>query len=1530
MNKAFKVLWNHLRGSYVVASEATASHGKASRAVKTAVAAVAMVAMVGGVQAADPITNDSFGSQYDSTKFISGGGGDITIQTNGDTRQLLSAIKNFIENGNSGDTSVKNEALKKLLGALGTANDSATLVGFAGGQNVVDEGLANIFDTEIDLVVTQINIGEIILDKIATNLSQDPATQEQIKNGLLRVISQLSDTTVSQLMPSPSIGEGDIRITIGGNGSKPLLVGSVGADRLVNIGLGVDNKILSGSAYSAILNRVGNVQIEAESGNFVSFLAGSSAININGISGKASVITAPLTGGGASVVLDGSTSVQLTGSTTSAAMIAGGSAMALGGNASSTVTGSSSIVIDTQTKGSGFDGINVGVLGGGLSVATLGGQSSAIVGDAENIATTSTSISLEGGVSGLVMGGGMAAAAEISQIQPIVSGIGGIGDNIGFDEDLLHQGGTAYVESQDVSINVGSSASVFGLMGGGTAVAYQVENATKASTATAVVNDVTITLGEKDAKPVFADVEEKGKYFEALKGALSLVQNSVPAGEDVGIKDTLLGVVNGLAGSETQIQGYIDTIAANPGVTVGVLGGGIAASWAREATGAAVTTPVAKSTVNSVTLNVLSGYNVGLVGGGLAMASAPEAKNDGEALVQNNAIAEVTEGVTINLLGGETIGVMGGGIAAFSGTAEQNNGVGALSDIRGEVAVNVGGEASVDGIVLGGLAIDDTNPTADGLPTGDPVSKANVASKVQNATLTAASGAIGYLNFAAFVGKSNESPNIIAHERPDVRDHLDALAYAVEHQRVGIIGGGLASGIHDDNEAEGIAHVGETNIILRGDVKVGTEDSNANVFGGGIAVNGAKATVKKATIAVAENAEVYGNIYGGGIAQDGNYAGSPEYYNASQSVVTEAQIWLSGGEVHGDVYAGGVVGTAEGNVEQSTSTVEKGLVVLENDQVFQGTVIDGSGAEESTLQFQTNDYSFKDGQRAQGFDYIVANTRVKNLNYTFVADGDKQKELTVTGAPVEFASVNGFNAVFNVGENDSEGIEKGTAVIHSLDEFTTSTMNVRAGVLALGEVDGQTVLDAVATAPGSAEAMAYVTGAVDLTSNSLIVGNVADQLNPGLAVGSNGMLVADAAGSTNVSGTTNFADGSSIHFVNVADGQTVTIGSEGQEATVGTTVDNVLYTVTQTGNSYTFVQRTSEQLDEVGLGDVDTSFLEGLDGQDNPGADYIYGFLDESASGVTNGNRGQQLKAAMNLASAAGVQTMAIDGTMMGIEAANKRASIINNFVDGGKLFAELTGKHSEMGGGSGFGEIESDLGGLVVGGEYTANDWTFGALANLGTGSVDGKGDNSGVENDVDYYGIQAYAGKRFGQFNLVGQVGYLMSENDISHSTIGSNTADVDADVWTIGLRGEMRFELSDTARMVPYVGINYLRISTDGYTTSQGVKVDDVDQDLWTTPVGVKFAGDFESNSGWVLSPSLDVAYIPAFGDTDVDAKTDVGVVGHTSMDVWSDSVGRAKLGISAQKDNLGIGLEIGGAAGADDFTEYFGQVRVDYRF
>lgn len=1490
MNKSFKVLWNRFRNSYVVASEATASQGKAGKAAKTVLTAAVVGAMaLGGVATAKTITNDSFGSDYSSTKFVSGNtqdGESLVIQTNGDARALLQAI----------NQAIKAKDWDAIRGALGTAN-GATLVGLAGGQNYVDQ-------TTVDSLNNF-----YLLSKELPSLVPESVGK----------ILEKWNTLVVEGNIKPLVGNatGTLHNAIGGNGSNPLLIATTAGDRLINASLTYGKGAPGGNLKQEFV-RTGDIITETQSGNLISFVGGSSSINVSGITGKASILgfilEVPTTAAETHVTVDGSTSISLGGTTSSAGLIGGSAAIALGGISSATVTGGSTITIATDTNYEGYEGVSAGVIGGGLSAAVMGGESTTAV-------NGTTTIDIQKGLVVGAVGGGAAVSGEISPIvDSVLNGaLDKYKNNLEFGENL-EQGGSATAISGDIAIKVGSESSAFGLVGGGLAAAQSMYDSTKGSSSTVTAGKVTIAIGDENADPVFKGetpeeiANAKSEFFGKLHGVLDDLQSYLEDSESVGEFDLVKDAVEALN---------------KPGVTVGTLGGGMALAYqANNGASDFQTTSTADSSVSEVEINVLSGYNVGIFGSGLAAASAASVGED-----TLNAVATVGSS-TIALYGGETIGVMGGGIAYFTGTGEPNTGIGAQAKTdtvnivvtRDPEAEEGSTEvASVDGIVGGGLAIDDTNPLGE---DGNPVATKNAYSEVGTVNIVADAGTINNLSFSAFAGEGNDYPNDANATNPDFRDHVDAMAYAMEKQSAAIVGGGLASGIRAENAETGGAHVGEVNITLGGEVKVG-DSGKANIFGGGIAVNGAHSSVKKVNITVAEQAEINGDIYAGGIAQDGGYQGDPEYYEKSLSTVENATIRILGGTVNGNIYAGGVVSSAGNSQDQlSEATVGTATIILGDADAFQGQLIDGTGADEANLTFAVSEYAFKDDQTVKGFDTITAGGKVSSLKYDFGDGGEAKTSTKVLGGIVEFTSLaNASGKELGIGDAESAG----AAAINLADGESLSglTMKVDNGFLALNS-DAETAQKAIASAPTQAKASAYVTGAVDLENNKLLVGSDVLEANNGLYVGSSGMLVADAAGNTNVSGSTNFADGSSIHFVNVDEGQTVTIGSEGQEATVGTTVDNVLFKVAQNGNDYTFTQRNADEMGEVGLGDSDLGFLSDLKNHDNPGADFISDFLDQSNTGVNNGNRGQQINAAMNLATAAGVQTAAIDGTMMGIEAANKRASIINNFVNGGVLFAEVSGKHSEVGGGSGFGEIEYDLGGLVVGGEYTTNDWTFGALANLGTGSVDGKGDNSKVENDVDYYGLQAYVGKRFGQFNLVGQVGYLMSENDISHSMIGSNTADVDADVWTIGVRGEVRFDVTENSRVVPYVGVNYLRVSTDGYRTSQGVKVDDIDQNLWTTPIGVKYAGDLKTASGWVWTPSVDVAYIPAFGDDEVDATTDVGAIGHTTMDVWSNSVGRMKLGITANKGNFGFGLEAGAAAGSDDLTEYFGQLRVDYRF
>lgn len=1504
MNKAFKVLWNQVRGSYVVASENQVTHGKPSKATKTIVAAAVagLMAMGTSAFAATTITNGSFGpgeNQYDTTKFISANGEETSIQTQGDARALISAILN----GN----------LDAIRGALGTQN-GVTLVGFAGGQNAWDDMTHQaLYDT----------------------LHANSLIPETIKKPLETIDNQLNQFVADEQgnINETLSFEKDVNITIGGNNTTPLMIGTVGADNLINASASVSIHVHDGETpvfsdpVSRSVFRKGNVKLTAESGNLIGLIGGSSALNISGVTayGRATIdiglgswkptvdVYLKLQGEETNATLDGSTTIELNNETTSLGVFGGGSGIALGGISNSKVTGSTSITINTNTELSGYKGISAALGGAGLALATMGGTSSSVV-EGDSL------IDLQSGAAVGILGGGMAVGAQLKDLEGVFGDITGVelSDSITADikfqleDSVLNAGGQATAEAQNINILAGSQASTLGILGSGLAVAYQYDNATKQSYAESTVKDVNIQIGDeanKD-KPVFVDTQKKGEYFKTVK---SLLETAMDLDAD-SLKDDAF---------EKNLQENLQTIADVKGVTVGAMGGGLALAWSRN-TGEATSVPQAITSTENVTYDVWSGYNVALMGGGMALASGNEAKGT-QTLAQSTV-----KSVTMNFNGGETIGVMGGGLAAFVGSEENNYGVGALATVD-SVTINVGG-GSVDGIVGGGLAIDDSNPKKG----TDRVTVNNVDASVDTVTINGTEGTIERINFASFVGSENQAPNNPGGERPEIRDHLDAIAYAVDHQNVAIVGGGLASGIHDDAQAEGIAHVGTANINLGGNVVVGSEENRANIYGGGIAANGAKATVESANILIAENAKVYGDVYAGGIAQDGMYDGDPEYYNESESQVKRAKITLAGGELHGNLYAGGLVSTAQDRDAVSSSYVDSATIVLANGNAFKGEKIDGSGATESSaLEFASDTFDMT-GVTVNSFDTIKSTgATVSSLGYAF---GEKEKT-TVTGGSIDFAGIlytAGENTLA-IGDDQTAGVAS-VAVKNLQSQIETVsltragsqadfTFDVNNGLLSLN-ADSATAQKALATASSQAKAAAYVTGETDLTNIAVLVGNT-EATEAGLHLGSDGMLVADAGSkTTEVTGTADTAQGT-IHFVGVAeDGAKVTIAADDETAT---SVDNMLFKAVKNDNVYTFAQRTGDELAEVGLGDFDDpDFLADLSHHDTDGANYIAGFLDQSNTGVTNANRTQQLNAAVNLATAAGVQTAAIDSATMGLDAANKRASLIHEFADGGVLFAETSGRRTEMGGSADFGEIKAELGGVVLGGEYTTGDWTFGALANVGTGSVKGQGKNEGVDNDVDYYGGQLYAAKRFGQFNVVGQLGYLATSNEISHSTVAMNKADVDADVIMAGVRGEMRFDLTENSRLVPYVGVNYMRVGTDGYTTSQGVKVGSVDQNLFTVPVGVKYAGDMKTASGWTWTPSADVGYVAALGDRDVDATTHVGVVGKTTMDVWAESVVRTSIGVKAVKDNFGVGVEAGGVMGSDDTTGVFGQIRVDYRF
>ena len=1032
--------------------------------------------------------------------------------------------------------------------------------------------------------------------------------------------------------------------------------------------------------------------------------------------------------------------------------------------------------------------------------------------------------------------------------------------------------------SGDIKLIVGEGATTIGMIGAGVAVSDAFSSNVGKSLATA--NSVSMTFNGS-----------KSGLTEEQKQQLHGAVNKVP--ELIKEKD-----LHKLIAKIPEITGDLDI----DGVHIGNLGGGLAFARSQYEVADDVTkgSSTAISKVGEVVMTFNGGYNVATAAGGLAITHDLDGFAEEKQGI-SKATAEVGS-TTININGGENILVTAGGMAAGFASSGLNSATLAETKVNGKATVNVNG-GSVDGLFGGGIALDDT-----------AASKTNATTYVKEVVLNVQGGTVNVANIDPIKG-------IVG----PINDKIGVPEYVLEtaeivgknHGKVAILGGGMATGAGANATTEAV------NINLTGGKVVG------NVVAGGVATMGGTSFVKNAQVTVNGSA-IEGDIYGGGLAGNVN-----KTYEESESTVNKVTIALNFGSLKGNV----LLGSPDLQLaKEGKTTVGTGTVKLNGAFDFQGDKIDGSGADKATLEIYGDvDLAKKTETTALlkaptnvvigGFDNIKGeHGSLKNADFEF---GNKAKT-TITGGQFDFVNVTD-------GQGKTMTLDGNAAV--AITGTAANNFVVTNGILGLGtDATAKDAADAKGNYPG--DAALYVSGEVTFGQGQNIKVGTTDKA--GVAIGKNGMLIVDAGlekGETankTVATKVNGAitdDGGKLHYVNVAEQGLVQIaGTDKMEATV----DNVLFDIVKTkdseGNAAIgfAVVKDQGKLDNLGLGDFNTDALHQIAGQKDEASKFINDFMNGLAGVAFSGaDRNAKLKAAFNLGAAAGVQTAGIDSALMGIDEATKRASLTNVFNDGWTGFASVTGNQLKFGDSSDALETKTKLAGVAVGGEYTMGDMTFGALGHFGSGDVKGQGRNSGVKNDVDYYGFQAYAAKRINQFNVVGQLGYVMTKNDITHD-VGQSTK-VDADVFTMGVRGEMNYAINNTWNAVPYVGLNWLRVSTDAYTTNKGIRVDSTDQDLINMPIGVAISGDCSNVAGWTVRPVVDVAYVHTFGDTDLDATSHVGEAAMgTTLDVWSENVGRFSVGAEARNGNMGFGFKLGGAKGDGGHEEFFGQLNAKYVF
>ncbi|MDR3320472.1 MAG: autotransporter outer membrane beta-barrel domain-containing protein [Desulfovibrio sp.] len=193
--------------------------------------------------------------------------------------------------------------------------------------------------------------------------------------------------------------------------------------------------------------------------------------------------------------------------------------------------------------------------------------------------------------------------------------------------------------------------------------------------------------------------------------------------------------------------------------------------------------------------------------------------------------------------------------------------------------------------------------------------------------------------------------------------------------------------------------------------------------------------------------------------------------------------------------------------------------------------------------------------------------------------------------------------------------------------------------------------------------------------------------------------------------------------------------------------------------------------------------------------------------------------------------------------------------------------------------EWNGGLGGIALGADYTLeNAIRAGITFNTGGGYTASGGDLADTTNKFNFWGLGSYVGWADRDFGLTADINYTSLFNDVKQEEpsglrMQNLKSDIISHAVSAGLRLEYRIETS-ALDIVPHVGIRFMNLATDSYDVKSGGTVlegDQINQNIWTFPIGFAFSKNIATDKDWFLKPILDLAVIPATGDIEGKSRT-----------------------------------------------------------
>ena len=251
---------------------------------------------------------------------------------------------------------------------------------------------------------------------------------------------------------------------------------------------------------------------------------------------------------------------------------------------------------------------------------------------------------------------------------------------------------------------------------------------------------------------------------------------------------------------------------------------------------------------------------------------------------------------------------------------------------------------------------------------------------------------------------------------------------------------------------------------------------------------------------------------------------------------------------------------------------------------------------------------------------------------------------------------------------------------------------------------------------------------------------------------------------------------------------------------------------------------------------------------------------------VSAGQLAGSLAAADEVTGAVSGQQRGVGGTGTGVSAGDEAA---RNHV-----WLRALGSSAERDEDDVLGGYDMDTSGFALGGgRFIAPELEVGGALAIADTEVEGSGEASGTDVDIDSTFISAYATYEPGPWYLDGQFSFGDHEYDQLRGVPGEDEiaeADYDGDQWVLASEFGYTLDL-DQYKVTPHAGLEHSSLSLDSYEESEaggfGLDVDSQSLDTSRATLGARASRDFQLN-GSTVDIRASAAWQRDFGDLEQD--------------------------------------------------------------